>query len=108
MTANFDSLLESLDIMQIIRREVPGGRDQMQAGFVDFFQDSMTLLTDAIQRGAQEGIFRPVDPTEAARTLMTMIVGTFAMSYLGGGNPRLSQEDAEMLLDVYFRGIEVR
>jgi AcrR family transcriptional regulator len=108
MTANFDSLLESLDIMQIVRREVPGGRDQMQAGFVEFFRDSMALLTDAIQRGAQDGIFRPVDPAEAARILMTMIIGTFALTYLGGGKPKLSQEDAERLLDVYFRGIEAR
>ncbi|HMB22483.1 MAG: TetR/AcrR family transcriptional regulator [Chloroflexota bacterium] len=106
MTANFDSLLESLDIMQIVRREVPGGREQMQAGFVEFFQDSMALLTDALQRGTQEGIFRPVNPAEAARILMTMIVGTFALTYLGGGTPRLSQEDAEALLDVYFHGIE--
>ncbi len=108
MTANFDSLLESLDIMQIVRREVPSGRAQMQAGFMDFFQESMALLTDAIRRGTREGVFRPVDPDKAARILMTMIIGTFAMTYLGSGNPKLSQEDAEALLDVYFQGIEAR
>jgi len=106
VTANFSSLLESLDIMQIVRREVPSGRDRMQDGFVSFFQESMALLTDAIRRGTEQGIFRPVDPTKAAKTLMTMIVGTFAMAYLVGGHPNLSQEDALTLLDVYLQGLE--
>lgn len=106
VTANFDSLLESLDIMQIVRREVPNGRDLLQEGFVSFFQESMLLLTDAIRRGAEQGIFRPVDPTKAAKTLLTMIVGTFAMAYLVGGRPNLSQEDAVALLDVYLQGLE--
>jgi hypothetical protein len=66
------------------------------------------LLTDAIQRGIEKGIFRPVDPARAARTLMTMITGTFAMSYLSGQQPQFSEESAAALLDVYFQGIEVR
>src|SRR5512145_872798 len=106
VTANFDSLLESLDIMQIVRREVPNGRDLLQEGFVSFFQESMLLLTDAIRRGTEQGIFRPVDLTKAAKTLLTMIVGTFAMAYLVGGRPNLSQEDAVALLDVYLQGLE--
>ncbi len=104
--AYFNSLLESLDIMQIVRREVPGGREEMREGFVSFFQESMSVLTDAVRRGTEEGIFRQVDPTKAARTLMTMIIGTFAMTYLSGEVPNLSQEDAATLLDVYLQGLE--
>jgi len=108
VTANFKFLLEFAEIMQVVRREVSGGRDQMQAGFVKFFQESMILLTDAIRRGTEKGIFRPVDPTRAARTLMTMITGSFAMSYLTGERPQFSEEVAKALLDVYFQGIDVR
>lgn len=101
-------LLESADIMQIVRREVSGGRDQMQAGFMSFFQEYMALLVDAIRRGEEQGIFRPVDPTDAARVLMTMIQGTFAMAYLGTTRPQSPEKAAAALLDVYFQGIDAR
>lgn len=107
-TASVSFLFESADIMQIVRREVSGGRDQMQAGFMKFFQEYMSLLGDAVRRGAEQGIFRPVDPTNAARVLMTMIQGTFAMAYLSGGHPQSSEEAAAALLDIYFQGINAR
>jgi AcrR family transcriptional regulator len=107
-TTSVKFLFESADIMQIVRREVSGGRDQMQAGFMKFFQEYMSLLADAIRRGTEQGIFRPVDPINAARVLMTMIQGTFAMAYLGGGHPQSSEEAAAALLDVYFQGIDAR
>jgi hypothetical protein len=80
----------------------------MQSGFVKFFQEYMSLLADAVRRGTAQGIFRPVDPTNAARVLMTMIQGTFAMAYLGGGHPQSPDEAAAALLDVYFQGIDTR
>ena len=107
-TASVKFLFEAADIMQIVRREVPGGRDQMQAGYLNFFQEYMALLADAVRRGTEQGIFRPVDPTNAARVLMTMIQGTFAMAYLGGGRPQSSEEAAAALLDIYFQGIDAR
>ncbi len=108
VTTYFNSLTESLDIMQIVRREVPSGRDMIQEGFISFLQESMALLADAIRRGTQQGVFRPVDPTQAATTLMTMIIGTFARTYLGGEYPQLTEEAAAALLDIYLQGIEVR
>ncbi|HWQ45900.1 MAG TPA: TetR/AcrR family transcriptional regulator [Longilinea sp.] len=101
-------LLESADIMQIVRREVPGGRDQMNDKFLDFFHSYISLLSDAVHQGTEQGIFRSVDPDETARTLMTMIQGTFSMAYLGGGKPHSPQKTIDSLLDVYFQGIEVR
>ena len=101
-------LFEAADIMQIVRREVPGGREQLQAGYMAFFQEYMALLADAIRRGAEQGIFRPVDPSAAARVLMTMIQGTFAMAYLGSERAQSSEQAAAALLDVYFLGIEAR
>ncbi len=101
-------LFVAADIMQIVRREVPGVRDQMQTGFYNFFQEYITLLTDAIQRGKDQGIFRQVNPTEAARVLMTMIQGTFAMAYLINERAQSPQQAAAILLDVFFNGIDVR
>jgi AcrR family transcriptional regulator len=101
-------LLESTDIMQIVRREVPGGRDQMKEKFLEFFRSYIELLSEAILQGTKQGIFRSVDPESAARTLMTMIQGTFSMAYLGGGRPYSPQITIDSILDVYFQGIETR
>jgi AcrR family transcriptional regulator len=101
-------LFEAADIMQIVRREVPGGREQLQAGYTAFFQEYMALLADAVQRGAEQGIFRPVDPSAAARVLMTMIQGTFAMAYLGSERAQSPEQAAAALLDIYFQGIDAR
>ena len=101
-------LFEAVDIMQIIRREVPGGRDQLQTGYMTFFQEYMALLAGAVQRGAEQGIFRPVDPFAAARVLMTMIQGTFAIAYLSGERAQSAEQAAATLLDIYFQGIDAR
>lgn len=106
--ASVEFLFESADIMQITRREIPSGRDQMQSGFTNFFQQYMDLLAEAIQRGTEQGIFRPVNPTDAARVLMTMIQGTFAMAYLINERAQTPQQAAATLLDVYFQGIDAR
>jgi AcrR family transcriptional regulator len=101
-------LFESADIQQIVRREVPAGRDRIQSGFVAFLKEYMALLADAIQRGIEQGIFRPVDPKRAARVFMTMIQGTFANVYITGDRSWSPAEAAAALLDTYFHGIDVR
>jgi TetR/AcrR family transcriptional regulator, cholesterol catabolism regulator len=107
-TVSVSSLFESVDIIQIIRREIPGGRDQMSDGFMNFFREYMDLLADAVRRGTEQGIFRPVDPTDAARVLMTMIQGTFSMAYLSGERPQSAEKLSAAILDVYFQGINAR
>jgi AcrR family transcriptional regulator len=106
VSVNF--LIESADIIQIVRREVSTGRDQMQAGFMDFFREYMALLAEAIERGIEQGMFRPVDPADAARVLMNMIQGTFAMAYLSGVRPQSTEKTVDALLDVFFQGIDRR
>lgn len=107
-TDSVDFLYDSADIMQIVRREVSDGREQMQTGFLDFFRQYMALLAEAIQHGTEQGLFRPVDPAEAARVLMTMIQGTFAMTYLGGKRAGSPEQTAATLLDIFFQGIDAR
>ena len=55
-------LLESADIISVLRREVTNSREVMQNEFKGFFLEYMNLLEDAIRRGIDQGIFRPVDP----------------------------------------------
>jgi AcrR family transcriptional regulator len=107
-TVSVSYLFESVDIIQIVRREIPDGRDQISAEFMNFFRDYMALLADAIQRGTEQGIFRPVDPADAARVLMTMIQGTFSMAYLGRERPQSIENLSTAILDVYFQGIDAR
>ncbi len=107
-TASIQFLFKSVEIIQIMRREVGGGREKIQTGFLDFLQEYLALLADAVRRGTQQGIFRPVDPNDAARILMTMIQGTFAMAYLGGRSTENPEAAAAALLDIFFQGIDVR
>jgi AcrR family transcriptional regulator len=87
---------------------LPGGREHMMKGFGAFMQEFRLLLSDAVQRGIEQGIFREVDPAEAARVFQTMIQGSFAMVYMSGERPRSPAQTAAVLLDVFFNGINAR
>jgi AcrR family transcriptional regulator len=100
------ALLESSDLMQIVRREVPGGRSRIQAAMMPFLRKNRSLLAQAVREGTRQGIFRAIEPKEAARVFMTMVQGTFAAAYLSGEKPRPSVITSSALLDIYFRGIE--
>lgn len=106
VTQSVEYLLESADIISVLRREVGSARDVMQTEFRGFFLEYMNLLTEAIQRGIDSGQFRPVDPKAASRVLMTMMQGTFASVYLSGIKYRSNEEATGSLLDIFFHGIE--
>ena len=99
-------LLEDMDVIQIVRRELPDGRAQMQFTSMTFLKEFRRLLCDAIRQGVEHGTFRPIDPADGARVLMTMIQGTFAVTYLSGEYPSSPEEASAALLDVFFNGIE--
>lgn len=98
-------LYDSADLLQIARREVPGAREQMLANFVTFFQEYLKLLKEALVRGMELGIFRPIDPEDMAMVFLTMIQGNFALLYIAGVRTETPEKAAERLLDVYFNGI---
>jgi AcrR family transcriptional regulator len=104
--ANLRFLYESADILQIVRREVPGGRDKLQNEYAAFFRQYTTLIIEALQQGIQEGIFRRVDPPEVARVLITMIQGAFAMTHITGDRIQPPEKTAAALLDIFFHGIQ--
>lgn len=96
------------NLIQIVRREIPGIKDQIQKGFTAFFKEYLELLAEAIRQGIEQGIFRPVDPEDYARVLLSMIQGTFTMYYLINERAETPEIAADALLDVYFKGLNTR
>lgn len=106
--SSINFLYEYADIMQIVRREVPGVRDQTKNGFTHFFKEYMTLIAEAIHKGNEQGIFRDINPTDAAHVLMTMIQGTFATAYLTNDRSIMADQASSTLLDIFFNGLDKR
>ena len=104
--ASLSFLAESTDILQIVRREVPGGRAQIQTTMASFFRSYLGVLAETLQQGQAQGIFRDMDPMTGARVLLTMIQGTYAMAYITGQRLPQPEAAAETLLDVFFHGVE--
>lgn len=98
-------IFESVDLFQIVRREVPGGRDYVQSTYLAFLKEYTQFLSEAIQQGIDEGIFRPVDPGRAAQVLIIMVHGTVGQLHLSGEQIRPVGQVAAMLLDIFFDGI---
>jgi len=106
--ASIHFLYEAADILQVARREVPAWRDEMVRHFAGFFHEYIALLAEAFRKGAEQGIFRPVDPQETARVFMTMVQGTFAMAYLIGERADSPEQAVTSMLDVFLYGISDR
>jgi len=106
--ASISFLYESADILQVARREVPAWRDEMVQHFALFFHEYVALLAEAFRQGAEQGLFRPVDPQEPARVFMTMVQGPFAMAYLIGERAHSPEQAVASMLDVFMYGISGR
>jgi AcrR family transcriptional regulator len=99
---------ESFDLFQVIRREVPESGAAVHAQLAFIMSIYMTQVASAIRAGAAQGIFRPVDPAEAARALLAMITGLYVQAYLGGGSFPEPEKTLLSMLEIFFRGIETR
>jgi AcrR family transcriptional regulator len=99
---------ESFDLFQVIRREVPDSRSRVHAQLASFFILYTTRFTNAIQAGVRQGIFRPMDPSEAARALLTMLTGLYVQIYLSGERFADPEKTLHAMLEIFFRGIETR
>jgi AcrR family transcriptional regulator len=106
--ASLQFLAGSTDLLQVVRREVPGGRAQLQSAMSTFFRAYLGVLAETLAQGQKQGIFREMDPAEGARVLLTMIQGTYAMAYLSGQRLAPPETAAEALLDVFLHGVEKR
>ncbi len=102
--ASLGLLLEYADLWQVLRREVPGGRDYMQSQLAVFFQEYIAMIASAVQFGIEAGTFRAMNPVQAAHAFLTMIQGIFVQTLFSGEKP--SADVITNLLDIYFHGIE--
>jgi AcrR family transcriptional regulator len=103
---SIEYLFESADLWQVVRREVPGGRKAMETRLALFFQDYIALIASTVQRGVDQGLFRPLDPTQAARVFLMMIQGSFALALFSGNIKPEPSEIVATVLEIFFRGIE--
>lgn len=102
------ALFTHADLWQVVRREVPGGREFMQARMAAFFRQYIALIATTVQAGIDQGLFRPIEPLRAGRVFLTLIQGAFATAMLSGELGQSPTELANLLLDVYFQGIDAR
>lgn len=97
---------KSMDLIQIVQREVPDGRAWLDGEFRAFWQSNTAIVAAAITRGQAEGIFRDIDPQQAAQVLVAMIFGSVT-SAIALNRPILTPEEAASgLLDIFMRGID--
>lgn len=99
---------ETFDLFQVIRREVPESRNRVHAQLASYFVLYNKRFTEAIQSGVRLGVFRAVDPSEAARALLTMIIGLYVQIYLSGNRAPDPEKMLRSMLGIFFRGIETR
>jgi AcrR family transcriptional regulator len=76
------------DIIQVARREVPGVRGRLSADAGGLLEGYEKLIREAIATGTRQGVFRVVDPTDAAYIFMTMLQGSFAHAMFSGAKPK--------------------
>ncbi|HDL41599.1 MAG TPA: TetR/AcrR family transcriptional regulator [Actinobacteria bacterium] len=105
--ATLEVFQQSMDLIQVVQREVPDGQVWLDAGFRTFWDTNTTTVGAAIAQGQTDGIFRDVDPQQAAAVLMSMVFG-LVTSATALNRPLLTPEDeAAGLLDIFLRGIDV-
>jgi len=97
---------KSMDLIQVVQREVPDGRAWLDGEFRTFWQSNTEIVAAAITRGQAEGIFRSVDPQQAAQVLVAMIFGSVT-SAVALDRPIVTPEEAAAgLMDIFLRGID--
>lgn len=104
--ASLDRLQQSIDLIQVIRREVPAGQARLDAGFHAYWDVHIDLIAGAIEQGQAMGIFRDMDAAQAAQVLIVMIFGLVNSTIALGTPSPTPEEGAAMLLDIFWRGIE--
>ncbi|HHO56692.1 MAG TPA: TetR/AcrR family transcriptional regulator [Trueperaceae bacterium] len=97
---------QSMDLIQIINREVPAGHEIIDLGFSQFWQSHTSIISNAIKQGQKDGLFRSIDSMQAAQILITTIFGQANVSSALGHNSPALQAKQELLLDIFYRGIE--
>ena len=97
---------QSMDLIQVIRREVPAAQESLDMSFRGFWQSHTAIVAKAIEKGQEDGIYRAdFDPMQAAQILITTVFGQSNVAFALGETKAPPQESKELLLDMFFRGI---
>jgi AcrR family transcriptional regulator len=99
---------DTFDLFQVIRREVPDSRARLHTQLAAIILGYTIQVSDAIRAGIGRGIFRTVDPADAARALLTMVTGLYVQIYLSGNRIPDPEKAMRPMLEIFFKGIESR
>ncbi len=98
---------ESAGLVQVLRREVPAGRERVDARLHAYWKSHTNLVSAAIVQGQAASIFRDTDPDKAAQILVAMILGQVT-STIALAHPMLTTKaGTAALLDIFYHGISV-
>ncbi len=97
---------QSMNLIQVVRREVPVGQARLDAEFNTYWESHTALIAAAITQGQTEGAFRAMDAEQAAQVLIAMIFGLVNSAVALNQPIPTPEEGTAVLLDIFWRGIE--
>ncbi|MFF2015162.1 TetR/AcrR family transcriptional regulator [Paenibacillus sp. NPDC058177] len=97
-------LYESSSVIQLVRQELPALWNKNKPELLPIYERYLSLLSQAIDQGIEEGIFRAINSQEAAIVLLNLIQGTYASIRLVGLGEKQTYSTAG-ILDIFFNGI---
>ncbi|MFC3749712.1 TetR/AcrR family transcriptional regulator [Paenibacillus sp. GCM10012306] len=97
-------LYESSSVIQLVRKELPELWNKSKLELLPIYERYLSLLSQAIDQGIEEGTFRPINSQEAAIVLLNLIQGTYASIQLVGLGEKQTYSTAG-ILDIFFNGI---
>jgi AcrR family transcriptional regulator len=97
-----------MELMNIARREVPEARAKLQSENSQVFRGLSIALSDSIQVGIDQKVFRRVHPQQTAQVLFAMIQGTYAIASLSGTRIQSPEKTAAAILEIFFQGLDAR
>jgi AcrR family transcriptional regulator len=103
---NLRLLADITGIIQLVRRELPQGRELTKRSYGPMMKEFRSLLVEAMDKGKEEGIFRDIEAEKAALVLMSMLQGSVAEAMLGDGRIVAPETRAEAILDLFFNGVK--
>lgn len=107
-TFSLDALINSAEIFQIVRREIPSFKQEFSERMTLFFSSYTSLIKESLEMGMETGLFRKTDAGESARIFLSMLQGSFASTYITGVKPKSTEKLVESLLDVFLNGMRFR
>ncbi len=105
VATSFALFQKSAGLVQVMRREVPAGRERVDARLHAYWESHTNLVAAAIAQGQAAGIFRDTDPDKAAQILVAMILGQVTSAIALAHPIPTTEAGTAALLDIFYHGI---